>query len=1730
MATVPGYALREPVYRTEYCTTYLGTDNRTLKPVLLKVPEGGVPPEEAAERLRREGALLRLVDPDGELKFEEIHTHKHPVVLVAEVLDLVPLRRHLLPGGVGMREFLPLALGLAEMVSRLHQEGIVHGDLNPDVLLLDSRRNVLHLFDFGRAVKAGAEARDHGLGLLCDLRPLAYLSPEQTERLNRPVDLRTDVYSLGVILYELATGRLPVTAEDPLEWFHTLVAGEIRPPREVRAEVPDPVSEIIMKCLARDAGDRYQSAAGVASDLRECLVRWQRDGRVESFAVGRRDLPPLLRVTAFVGRERELALLHAALERAAWGPGQTVLVTGDAGSGKTRLVRRFMEQLGSRDCHLASGKFETLRRAVPYQPITEALDQVLLRILSGNRQGTAYWKKLISDTLGSYASGISEVLPRVGELLGERPRVPARTALEAQERLLHALAQLVQVLAREGSPLVVFLDDLHWADPESLRILQFLLIERRVRHLLFIGAYREAEARENARFMEILRAMEGHEVGADVVRLGSATCDEVTAVVAGAMGCTRVQAIPLAEFVWRQTGGNFLFVKQLLESLHRGGLIAYGVDQEGGWRWDLRRLKDLPFAGDLIGFLLGRLQELPPEARRVIQLAACAGSTFGDELVAQVSGLPLAVVQQHLARCRHEGLIDEKAPQVHGFVHDRVHQAAYLSLPEGERREAHYRLGQLILSRCGEGPGQPDPAGLFAGVNQINLGRDVLVAEGQSVRGAELNLRAGQEAKRALAFSAALEYHRTGLSLLGEGSWESRYELVLRLSLERLECEYLCGNFPVAEALYRDLEKKVRAKLDRTRVRLIRITFLAARGSCQEAIDTALQGLQELGCPLPARPAAWQVLWALLRMRRLLHRTGLGRAAQPPRLVDPGGMAQPPRLRKPERTAEPPAVKDAEIEAAIDLLVAVGACAYQSSQNLLAMVSLKACELSLRHGRSSGAGCMALAMVYLHSLKDYRTSVALARAALEEAEGRGSLSERYTANFLYGAFILPWAEHTKEAEGFLRRALEDSQASCDLTYGGYAMTLHIVSLYTRGAPLWELVDRIGEYSRFEDRVKDAYFSYFLTTFRQFCLALLGFTQGPLSLSSPGFDEDVFYRGICSSPGREEELFDYCLCKGHLCYLMGDYRSALSLLERADRLQRFFYGELYLADHALYYCLTVLALFGQLSPAEKARYVPRLLGKMGRLKQWARHCPANFEHKHLLVSAELARVLRRSERAALLYDRAIRSARQYGYLHTASVACERAARHFIERGLEVPARGYLREARDGYQAWGARAKVEQLLCAHPWLAEEAEGRGHPSTGACPGVPEAGRNLPDAVDMSAIYRAVQILSGEIVLDELLKKMMIVAMLNAGADRGYFLMQKDGELYVEAAASTGPDGIGVQVLRSVPPERVDFLPRSLVDHVARTGDTVVLDDASRDGRFGLDPRLALRGPVSVLCLPVLRQGRAVGVLYLENSATAPCFHAGGVQTLNLLSAQIAISIENAVLYRRLQQMNITLEDKVRERTERLAQLQRETVDALLEKSRLEERNRIAREIHDTVGHTLTSVLMQIEAGKRLLQKNLVLATQKLAQAQQQVRNGLDEIRRSLHLLRETGTADRTADLEGLILDVVEKTGVKVDYRIDPVPRLDPARRYVLYRALQEGITNAIRHGRSKSFCFSLTEEEGFVRFVLQDFGTGADEIRPGFGLTSMQERVKEFQGTCQVQSRAGEGCTITIVLPLP
>ncbi|WP_227764361.1 AAA family ATPase [Zhaonella formicivorans] len=1656
------------------------------------------------------------------------------------VSNRVPFRQYLDTQAKAPELFIHLAIKLAVLISRLHRKGVIIGNLNPDMLLISREDNTVHLTELGSTTKPGP-----------DSKAIFYLAPEQTKRMNKPLDLRADLFSLGVIFYEMLTGRLPVEGTNRLEWFHNLLAGNIKPPHQIDKQIPVPLSDIVMKCLVRDPDDRYQSAESIKGDLRRCLEEWKQKKSITPFKLGQRDVPSAFQLsTEFYGREQELRHLHAALKRVEQGPAEIVFAEGMAGIGKTRLLQQFFKQVQKEQGFFISGKFQSLNNETPYGALIEAVEQLFIWIMGQSREEIAAWQKKILAKLSTNAPLVAALTPYFELLVGKQPKVELSSSLGVRERLFYAFYQLLQLFAKKNAPLVLFLDDLQWADSGSIKLLESIFLEHEPHHILLIGTYREEELSPGHVLKETMVAIQQKKRQCTTIRLSPLDPCEVEEFTAASLCCSLEEARPLARFLLKKTGGNPLFVKELLQTIYKNGYILPRSDSSS-WQLHLEQLEHTSIADDIAGFLVNKVQTLPEASKRLMQFAACIGYSFSISLLAKVCGQPVSKAEKHLQQCALEGLIQKVNGQFYCFVHDRVHQAAYSLIPAEEKKVIHYRLGCLMLEEDKGDYANKHKASLknfFVAVSHLNLAAELLLKNNENIRGMELNFLAGKKAKQASDFAAALHYLQMGLKLLKPEFWETNYSLTFRLHLEYLECRYLCGHYEEAKNLYQQLLSKTGNKLDRTKLHLIEIMFATKQDFDRRAIEVGLQGMHELGHVLPAQPSMVYIIRQLFKVKRLIKKTGIN------------------------RIADLPTARDEEINAVLDLLVAISPCAYNNNENLFLAITLKMCELSLRYGNfaHSSTGYMTMSMVNIIRLKDFQTGVALGKTALALAEQYEHLTEKHIVEFLYGAFFLPWLEHTQQSELYLKKALEGSIVFQNFTYAGYALTFLLISMHFRGMPLKRLAMQIQESFQYLSKVKDPYFRCFLTIYRQLVRNLQGLTRSWDSFSDDTFDEEEFIHGDTGYQIREKEMFDYYLCKNQVYYLLGYYDRALPLLRKAEWLTRLYFGEVYLAEHSFYYCLTITAMFASFSIKEKTIFGLLLHKKHRQMMQWARHCPANFEHKHLLIAAEIARIRRQDKKAALMYDRAIQSARTHCFIQNAAIAGECAARFYFSRGLTDLGQKYIRDAYKDYCTWGARLKAEQLRSQYLWLANEEQGEMDFAWENSTVYPN--RNLSQMIDVEAILRASQLLSGEIILENLLKKMMEVVLQDAGASQGALFLSQDENLYLEARVKSGPDQINLEVLQSVPLEECDFVPRTIISYVDSTGETVLLDNTIKAMMFVDDPYLSGKPTFSLLCLPIAGKGRKVGILYLENSLSTGAFTRERVEILKLLSSQIAISIENARLYADLERSrdylsywNQVLEQTVAERTNKLQEINEQLKKAIED---AESANRAKSDFLAITSHEIRTPIHAIIGMTELLletaldqeQSEYVALIQESSDLLLTIINDLldfSKIEKGKFKL-ETVNFSLQALKKNILVAMGPKAdnkGIALQFDLAPeIPALlrgDPMR---LNQVLLNLVSNAIKfseEGEVTVRALLESEKPDFVtvRFEVQDTGIGIPEqfqqflFQPfyqvdqattrrhggtGLGLAICKHLVKLMNGQIGFESAAGRGSLFWFTIP--
>jgi len=1464
------YTVTETLYESEGTSLYraLGPDR---VPVILKVLDPRRCRPKALDRQRSEYEFGRTLDLPAIARPLALDTFQGMPALVIEDFGGQPLDV-LLGEPLPMDRFLDLAMRIASAVAQVHRQCVVHKDLKPQNILVNSAIGEVRLADFGLASRLPREQETAKPAQMIE-GSLPYMSPEQTGRMNRAVDSRSDLYSLGVIFYQMLTGRLPFEAHDPPEWVHCHVARTPTSPSRLVAGIPETVARIVLKLLAKTAEDRYQTAAGLRHDLARCLEAWRARGRIDPFPLGERDGSDRLQIPEkLYGRDKELALLLRAFVRVvATGSPELVLVSGYSGIGKSSLVHELQEPIVRQPGLFVARKFDRLQRDVPYSTIVEVLREVVLDILAESEERLGEWKRRLEEALGSSAQLVVEVLPELELIIGRQPSVPELPPAEAQNRFRAVFRRFIGVFARREQPLTIFLDDLQWADPASLALLQDLVTPPGVPSLLVVGAYRDNEVGPAHPLQPMLEA--AREAGARVsgIVLGPLSGEDLTAFVAAALRCQRDEAAPLAGLVAEKTAASPFFAIQFLTLLHDERLIEFD-DTIQAWRWDLARIRARNVTDNVAELVVGKLRRLPPSTQEALKQLACLGDAAEVGTLTIVLDRSEAETHAVLWDALRAGLI-VRADGAYRFLHDRVREAATSLVAPEERPAAHVRIGRLLLSRLSS---KAIAERVFDVVNQINVGLDLVTDPDERDLVCRLELLAGRKAKAATAYASARGYLELARELLPLDTWRARYAETFELHLDLAECEYLVGAFQRADGILDALLGNAASDLDRARVHLVRLELYQGTGRFEDAWRAGLDALRLFGIAFPEKKE--EIAAAFQAERREIQLDLCGR-----RVAD---------------LVDAPALVAPDLAMVLRLLIDMWVPAYNARPECHPLLIAKAVQFALLHGNTaeSSLAYSGYAVLLVALFGDIPSALEFADAALLLADKFDDPRSRAGTIGNYGAQIHPWRKPLATSVPIMDRGFRAFQEIGDLAHAGIGA---IVAAWTvvveKGDPLDEALTASEKYLAFAIESRNDTVRDMLRLIRQLVPALKGTTREPASFDDDGFSESACLAGFARASFGAGIALRHIL-KQVVAFLYGRYDEALEAAAELAAAPRPVSAFLYDATHHLFRALTAAALHAR-APSHEQQELARILAEeLQRHAPWAQSCPENFLHRHALISAEVARIEGRELDAERLYEQAIRSAHENGFIQHEAIALELASKFHRARGFELVADAYLREARAHYAYWGAAGKVKQIDEQHPRLLMPRP--------VAPSATFMART--EQLDLLSVAKGAQTISGEIVLDELLRTLLQVVLEQSGAQRGCLLLARGAEpstgseraLSIAAEATFDEEGVRA-TLRSTPLEGGSArVPVSIVQYVLRTKEPVILDAAGGAGRFSSDEYVARRKPRSLLCLPILRQSEVAGVLYLENDLLAGVFTPERLVALELLATQAAISVENAGL----------------------------------------------------------------------------------------------------------------------------------------------------------------------------------------------------------------------------------------
>jgi PAS domain S-box-containing protein len=1368
-----------------------------------------------------------------------------------------------------LRRFLRVGIGLSAALGRVHQNGLIHKDIKPANVLVDPETGRVWLMGFGIASRLQRERQAPDPPEIL-AGALAYMAPEQTGRMNRSIDSRSDLYSLGVTLYEILTGSLPFTASDPMEWVHCHIARQPVAPSIRSKEVPAPVSAIILKLLAKTAEERYQTAAGVEADLRRCLGEWEAMRRIDTFTLGTHDTSNrLLMPEKLYGRDQQRETLLAAFDRViAIGTPVLVLVSGYSGIGKSSLVHELDKAIVLPRGIFLSGKFDQYRRDIPYATLAQAFRIIIRQILSESESEVERWRNVIQKSVGPNGQLVVKLIPELEFVIGKQPTVAALSATEAESRFHMVFRSFLAVFACKEHPLAIFLDDLQWLDAATLKLLEHLMTHPDVRHLLLIGAFRDNEVSASHPLMQTLNAIRGTEAVVRDIALAPLSLDDVTQFVAETLHCAHGSAEPLARLVHDKTLGNPFFVIQFLTALSDEGLIAFEPDT-AAWKWDLGRIRAKGYTDNVVDFMVGKLKRLSDMTQERLKQLACLGNVAEIATLTLVHGLSEEEIHAALWEAVRMELI-VRQDDGYAFVHDRVQEAAYGLIPEGERAAIHLRIGRMLADQT---PPEKLESSIFDIVNQLNRGAALITSLEERERVAGLNLIAGVRAKISTAYASALTYFAAGRTLLPKNVWEQRYPLMFALEFHRAECEFLSGRLAAAEQRLAMLAARAATLVDSAGVACLRLELYTTLDRSDRGVELCLEYLRRIGVQWSPHPTKEDVR---TEYEEIWRRIG---------------------SRSIEALVDLPLMSDPEWRATLDVLAQVVTPALFTDDNLLCLVLCRMANISVEHGNSS-ASCFAyvwLGMIVGPHFDDYPVAFRFGQLGFDLVEQRHLDRFKARVYMSFGNLVNPWTKHVRTGRELVRRAFNTANEIGDLTFAAYSCNNLITNLLASGEPLPDIQREAEAGLAFARKIRFGLVADIITSQLRLILTIRGLTPAFNSFNDAQFDEARFEEHFESDPRLALPSCWYWIRKLQARYYAGDYESAISCEFQAQRLLWTSPSFFEVAEFRFYAALARAAYCNATPVDQHPPHLEALAAHHRQLEIWAHHCPENFGNCTALIGAEIARIEGRPLDAERLYEEAIRLARESGFIQNEGIAGELAARFYAARGFDTIAQAYLRNARYCYLRWGADGKVKQLDESYPHL------RAEPS----PAPPTTTIRAPvEYLDLTTVVKVSQAVSGEIVLEKLIDTLMRTALEHAGAQRGLLIVLHGGTQRLEAEATTNGDSITVRFHQESAPAAE--LPDSVLHYVVRTQESVILDDASAQNVFSGDEYIHRNRARSVLCLPLIKQAALIGVLYLENNLTPGVFTPARSAVLKLIASQAAISLENAHLYLDLKQEN--------------------------------------------------------------------------------------------------------------------------------------------------------------------------------------------------------------------------------
>ncbi|MCP4129804.1 MAG: AAA family ATPase [bacterium] len=1490
MVKIKGYDVKNAIYESEKTVVYRATRQQDDVPIVIKMLKTEHPTHQEVEQFQYEYKIAKKLEIPGVVKPYTFGTIGHRKIIIMEDFGGISLFNYLDSQRIGIEEKLEIAIAVAKSIAAIHKSNVIHKDIKPHNILINTETKEVKIIDFSIAAEVQRETQS--IVNVENLEgTLAYISPEQTGRMNRSIDFRSDLYSFGITLYEMFVGNVPFSSKDQMELVHCHIAVMPVAPYKSNLAIPLILSDIVMKLLSKTAEDRYQGAHGLIHDLEKCYSQLKNQGKIEEFEIGEKDISGKFQIfEKLYGREKEIEHLMTVFNRASSGYRELVFYKGASGIGKSALIHEVQKPIVEKRGFFIAGKYDQFKKNIPYTAIAQAFQEFAKQLLTENEEELSKWKKLILKAVGNNGEVIIDIVPEMELIIGEQPPVQDLPAAEMLNRFNMVFLGFIKIFATKNHPLVLFLDDLQWIDSASLQLLEVLLTNPDLNYLLFIGAYRDNEVEIGHPLLEMLKNLKTEgEVWEDNT-VASLAKEDINQLLSDSLHCDVSKTETFAGLIHQKTNGNPFFVTEFLKTLYSDGLIEFKEE----WTWDLEKIKHAGITDNVIELMADKIKRLPEVTLNIIKIAACIGVKFSLDILLLLTDEEKEKdeIIDDLKDAVNEGIVMKSDDNIK-FVHEKILAAVYSLFDESEREKIHYKIGKLLLSQAKQENAVEDR--IFDIVSQLNYARE-LVEPANRRELLELNIDAAQKARASSAYFAALEFLKNGRELLPENSWETDYDITLLFYTELAEAEYLVTNFQEAKTLCEEVLENAKSLMDKFKIYILEIEYYHSRLEYDKELEVILKVLEELGVKLPKNPGELSALPAIIKAKiKMLN-------------------------KKIEDIFNSPDITDSKKIAIMDLIVRCGEVSYFAFPNLLGVTVMRGVNMLLKEGNAATAAIIyaGYAIILAWILGDFDSGYKFAKLALKIAE-KFDIKSIQGKVYNTSTFLFHLKEPLKNNIKYYKKGIQCSLDAGDFLTASWMYLHYPAGHFLCGDNLKKVEKIFEECTKNIMKLKQQNTSFLL--WKHVALNLLGQSEDRIVMKSETFDEDEALK-LFSNANDLNGLGLFYTAKTILCFLQDEPETALEFAKKGEEYIEGILGLQYFPVYYFYYALSLFVVHSTVDKNEKNKNLKKINEILKKFKKWGDANKYNYLHKYKLLSAELAQLKGKTKEAAKLYDEAIKVANKNSFIQEEAVANECAAKFYIDQDDDEKASKYMTEAYYCFRSWGAAPKLryledtyEQLIkmeVRQPSLNSDATTVTSVTTSGAVTTTKS-----EFLDLSTIVKASQAIAGEIVLSKLLEKMIRLAIENAGAQKGMLLLENNGTLLIEAKGDVESDT--VRVMESIPVS-AEEIPESIINYVARSKKEILLNDAMNDPMFGSDPYIKRIKPKSILCGPILDQGEMSGILYIENDLTVGAFTPGRMQLLSIISSQAAVSIDNARLY-------ASLEQKVEERTAEL----RETRDAL-------------------------------------------------------------------------------------------------------------------------------------------------------------------------------------------------------